>query len=256
MSSTEIFETGTKMFTIPQEKAAKEDLLCIDRATKEMLRLKHRLYINSDWEANTIATNLIENLIKILYTHIKENGVEILEVEDNGFINFYDLLEISASNKVNEKAEKVGNINVKFRPGSKIKDIISDDIPIEDKTYEVTTMEAAYTFPDDEATTSAMLKVDRISRKMLLDKYSIMLPASWQAIATTCIFLENIYRQLVSKIVLTGKPSSMINFNDIIEFHATRKADGIDVKLRPGMGAKLIIKSDESSEYEDDGLSD
>jgi hypothetical protein len=58
---------------------------------------------------------------------------------------------------------------------------------------------------------------------------------------------------MVTKIVQTGKSSVMINFNDIIEFHAIRKGEGIDVKLRPGMGAKLIIKSDESTEADDDG---
>ena len=46
-----------------------------------------------------------------------------------------------------------------------------------------------------------------------------------------------------------------INFNDLIEFHAIRKADCVDIKLRPGMGAKLIIKSDESTEA-DDGYDD
>lgn len=256
MNNMEIIDTESRMFTIPQDKMTREDLLCVDRWTKEELRLKHRLYINSDWEANTIATTVIESLIKILYTHIKENGVEILQLDDNGFIDFYDLLEISASNKVNEKAEKVGNINVMFRPGPEVANIISDDTPVEDKTYEVMTLEAAYSYPDDENRTNAMLKVDRIARKLLSDKYSIILGANWQSIAATTIFLENIYRRLVSKIVMTGKSTSMINFNDIIEFHAINSADGLDIKLRPGMGAKLIIKSDESSEYEDDGLSD
>ena len=33
---------------------------------------------------------------------------------------------------------------------------------------------------------------------------------------------------------------------------AVKKGDAVDIKLRPGMGAKLIIKSDQETEDEDD----
>jgi len=247
---------GTKLYVIPLEEESRQDLLNVDRNTKEDLRRKHRLYTNTDWEGNTIANATVETLIRILYANIKENGVSILATDEDGTLNFYDLLELAASNKVNESAEKNGNINVKFFPGTKVDEIISDDIPREDKTIEYISADAAYSYPDDSDRTKAMLKVDQIARKTLADKYSIILPNNYMAIALTCVFLENIYRELIQKIVLLNKSAVTINFNDLIEFHAIRKKDGVDIKLRPGMGAKLIIKSDESTEADDDDYED
>ena len=247
---------GTKLYVIPLEEESRQDLLNVDRNTKEDLRRKHRFHTNMDWESNTIANVTVETLIRILYANIKENGVSILAMEEDGRLNFYDLLELAASNKVNESAEKNGNINVKFFPGAEVDKIISDDVAREDKQIEYITAEAAYSYPDDNDRTKAMLKIDNIARKSLADKYSIILPKNYMAIASTCIFLENLYRELIQKIVLLNKSAVTINFNDLIEFHAIRKADGVDIKLRPGMGAKLIIKSDESTESDDDGYDD
>ena len=254
MAISNMMEMGNKMYIIPQDVETREDLLNVDRNTKEDIRLKHRLYLNSDWECNTVANTVVEALIKILYSHIQENGVHILESGENG-IDFYDLIDIAASNKKNESAEKTGNINVKFRPGKRVDEIISDDVAVENKNYQFVEITAAYSYPDDTDRTTAMLKIDKIARKVLADKYSFILPKDFQAVAATVVFLENLYRQLIQKIVLTGKSSSMINFNDIIEFHATKVGDKVDVRLRPGMGAKLIIKSDEQTE-EEDGLAD
>lgn len=244
--------TGTKLFAIPPDEESRNDLLNVDRKTKEDLRLKHRLFVSNDWEVNTIANIVFESLVMILHSHIKENGVRILEEDDGNSINFYDLLEITASNKKNESAEKTGNINVKFSPGEKVVGIISDNVPMEEKEIDYITAEAAYSYPDDQARQAAMLKIDKIARKILADKCSIILPKDYMAIATAHIFLENLYRELINKIVLKNKPSVTINMNELIEFHAIKKSDGVDVKLRPGMAAKLIIKSDEAeSEYED-----
>lgn len=242
---------GTKNYIIPLDPETREDLLCVDRATKEDLRDRHRMYLNHDWECNTIANTTIESLIRILYAHIKENGVNVLELDD-GTLNFYDLIEMAASNKKNEDAEKVGNINIKFFPGEKVEEIISDDTPRDQREASYIEVKAAYSYPEDTDRTKAMLKIDNISRRLLSDKFAVILPNDYMAISTTCIFLENMYRVLVQKLVNSGKPMVSINFNDIVEFHAIRKENNaVDIKLRPGMGAKLIIKSDESTEYED-----
>ena len=244
---------GTKLYIIPTDQENREDLLNADHRTKEDLRERHRMYVNSDWECNTISTVTIEVLVKILHSHIQDNGVSVLDEMDSDRLNFYDLIEVAASNKKNEEAEKVGNINVKFFPGARVEDIVSDDVPRDQKEVEFIELPAAYSYPDDDERTRAMKKIDKIARKLLADKYSIMLPQDFMAISVTAIFLENLYRGLVDKVVLQAKPSVTINFNDIIEFHATKtSADDVDIRLRPGMGAKLIIKSDEATEMDDD----
>lgn len=241
---------------IPMDPETREDLLNVDRKTKEDLRERHRLYINNDWELTTITTVVIESLVRVLYSQVRNNGVSILSKDYGGVLNYYDLLEIAATYKENAKAEKTGNINVKFGAGSKVDDIISDDVPEKDKENEYMEIVAAYSFPDDEDRTKSIRAVDKVARKTIFDKYNIMLPKDYMAIATSVIYLENLYKYLVQKAVLTGKPSVTINFNDIIEFHAIRKDDKLTIKLRPGMGAKLIIKSDADTEFEDDGLDD
>lgn len=241
----------SKLYIIPGMGETRRDLLAIDRSTKEVLRQKHRLYCNTDWESNTIATVTIETLSRILYTHIAENGVQVLDIDNGSCVNFYELLEVTASNKKNKKAEKNGNINIIFYTGDRVNEIISDDIAAEDRKIEYITAEAAYSFPDDNEMTTAMLKIDKLSRNILADKYSIILPKDYMAIATTVIFIEELYRELVKKLVLMDKNKVSINFNDIIEFHATKKDDGVVIECTPGMGAKLIIKSDPSTENDE-----
>lgn len=251
---TEMMGTANNFCIIPNEPVQHTDLLNVDRKTKEALRLRHRLFINGDWEANTIATKTVETMIMSLHSHIRKNGVKILKNQDANLINFYDLLEISATNKKNDQAEKVGNINVVFRPGNSVDAIISNETPPDKREIEYIAPDAAYTIPDDTELTNAMLVIDKAARRNISDKHSILLAKSFQAIATTFVFLENLYEELVRKLVLSGKNSASINFNDIIEFHATKKGEGCVINLRPGMGAKLIIKSDNATESEDDDL--
>ena len=241
---------GTKLYVIPGDEETRRDILAIDRSTKEVLRQKHRLYCNTDWESNTIATVTIETLCRILYGHITDNGISVLDSEDSdaAYLNFYELLEVSASNKKNGKAEKNGNINIIFYTGDKVDAVISDNTSEEDRKFEYITSEAAYSFPDDKDLTTAMLKLDKLARKQRADKYSIILPKDYMAIATTAVFIEELYRELIRKLVLTGKPKVTINFNDIVEFHATKKDDNATITCTPGMGAKLIIKSDITTE--------
>lgn len=241
-------------FIIPPDVQDNEDLRAIDGIAKENARIKHRLFINRTWEANTITYTVVETILKVLSESILRNGIGILSDEADNTIDFYDLLQVVATYKKNEKAEKVGNINVKFFAGSRVNEIISDDTPTGQEKIEYMEAKAAYSFPENASLTDAMLKIDNAARRHLKDKFSILLPNSFNAIAIAYVFLEALYRHLVTKLVRSEKNSVMINFNDIIEFHALRKeGNTVDIRLRPGMEAKLIIKSDQTTEDEDDG---
>ena len=253
MGSLDMSYSDTRLYVIPADQETRDDLLSIDRRTKEMLRMRHHIYANSDWECNTVATVVLETFLKVLYSHIRQNGVTVLSDDADNTLNFYDLIEIAASNKKSESAEKSGNINVKFKPGKDVKDIISDNVPDDQKTVDYINATDAYAYAEDSALTNAMLKIDHLARKTLKDKYSILFGKNFHAMAITYIFIENLYRHMVTKIVQLDKNSVMINFNNIIEFHAIKKkGNSVEIHLRPGMGAKLIIKSDESTESDDD----
>jgi len=249
---TDMQVQGETHFAIPNEPVQREDLLNVDRKTKEELRLRHRLFINNDWEANTIALKTVESIISAIYSHIRNNGIKVLSDPEANMIDFYSLVKVFATNKKNESSEKVGNINVVFRPGKDVDAIISNDVPPDKREIEFIALDAAYIYPDNDELTNAMKKIDKVARRIIADKHSILLPKEWEAIATTYIFLTNLYMELVRKLVLSGKQSTTINFNDIIEFHATKKGEGCVINLRPGMGAKLIIKSDQDTDGDDD----
>ena len=242
---------GDKVFAIPQYPETRQDLLMVDRQTKEDVRIRHRLYINSDWECNTITLTVLETLARVLHAHIKDNGVGILDKDYGNAIDFYGLLLVTASNRKNAKAEKNGNINIVFKKGIGVDAIVSDDTPKDVKDTEYVSMDAFCTDVNDEEFTQAMLKVDRMARKQLNDKNSILLPKNFMAITIARVFIDNLYRQLVQKAVLSDKSKVTINFNDIVEIHATKKDDGVIISLTPGMAGKLIIKYDGVTEREE-----
>ena len=251
MYEGDMFATeGNQVFVIPPDPQAREDLNQIDRFTKEDVRLRHRLYNNSDWLCNTIAYTVVLSLVGILHTSIRDAGIQVLE---NGKrrLNFYDILEIEASNRKNEKAEKTGNIVPVFFPGLKADDIISDDVKREDRQVEYIEASAAYSYPDDPERTAAMLKIDKLARRILADKHQIILPKDYMAIAPTVIMLENTYRYLIDKLLATGKPQVTVNFNDLIEIHALKKGDGVVLTMTPGMVAKRSLKGDDLKEIVD-----
>lgn len=86
----------------------------------------------------------------------------------------------------------------------------------------------------------------------LSDKYSINIPdKAASSLTIAFVFVRNIFAFLLEKMKLTGKSTASVNFNDNIEFHSIQKADQILLTMRPGMNAKLLIKSDETTEAEE-----
>lgn len=246
----DILDGGSRMLVTPSNLNDKIDLQAIDQKTKEDLRLRHKMFIQRDWECNTTAYLFVSNMCRVINSHILNNGVEVLVHAEGSELNFYDLFKISVSNKKNENAEKTGNINVKFIPEKKVDGIIEDYENTDNTFFDY---KAAYVFPEDESMTNAFLQIDELTRRKAKDKYDVILTHKWMSVAITYIFIENVYRYMITKLVKTGRKSLMINFNDIIEFHIMKNKDGsFDIRLRPGYGAKLMVKSDESTEAENE----
>lgn len=236
---------NTILYIIPQDPENKTDLLNVDMATKEDVRRLFKFFVSNNWHCNTIANSVIENLIRSLSLELRNTR------NSNAKINFYDLFEAYVTVKRDENAEKEGNINIAFKALPKMEEIIADNTPREDREYVYTSPAVKFGYGEKDPRTKAMLLLDRISRKELNDKNAIVLPNEWMAISIGYIFIENIIRELIKKITLTNKPSASINFNDNIEFHAIVKNEGLVISMRPGMNAKLLIKSDELTEIED-----
>lgn len=242
-----ILDGGSQILITPSDQRDRIDLQAIDQKTKEDLRLRHKLMIQRDWECNTIAYLFITNMCRVINSHILHNGVEVLIHAEGSELNFYDLFRISVTNKKNDNAEKTGNINVKFKVEKKVDEII-EHYEETDNTF--LDAKIAYQFPDDEALTQAFLKIDDLTRRKAKEKYGIVLSYKWMAVAITYIFIENTYRYMIEKLMKTERNMLMVNFNDIIEFHIMR--EDLKIYLRPGYAAKLIVKSDESTESDNE----
>jgi hypothetical protein len=234
------------LYIMPQDQETRTDILNTDLNTKEDVRRLYRWHIMQNWQCNTIANALIENMVRTMSLELKNTR------NRNTKFNFYDLIEAQVSVKQDEDAEKEGNINISFHPGSRVDALISDNIKREDREFAYANPAIKFSVPENEDRSKAMNLLDRVTRRELSEKYGIVLPNEWGAIAIADTFVENLFREIILKNVLSKKPSVSINFNDNIELHAITKDDKLSIFMRPGMNAKLLIKSDEITEADDD----
>lgn len=243
----ETYGISDVLYIIPQDEETRTSLLSVDRNTKEDIRRLHKIYIPHDWQCNTIANTYIEIMIRHLGLDVKNNG------NANARWNFYDLFTAYVTVKQNEDAEKEGNINIAFQIEKKIEDIITDPVPREQREYDFISAYDKFSFPENDAKNKAYEKLDKATRVVLQEKYNIAIAdkVPFTATAVAYTFMENIIRELMYKVSASNKPSASINFNDNIEMHTILKNGEVVVSLRPGMNAKLLIKSDETTEAEE-----
>ena len=119
---------------IPQDKYTKDFLYDVDCETKGDVAEKFGSIINYNWHCNTIANTTIESIIKALNTDMHDSGCK------NAKFDFYNLFTVKVTTKINESAEKEGNINVSFEPGPAAIALINTNetklnTPVEKETY-------------------------------------------------------------------------------------------------------------------------
>lgn len=244
-----------KQAIIPQEPDTCNFLYDVDCETKRDVEVWFGSLINYDWHCNTIANCTVEAIIKALNVDMAQSGAR------SAWFNFYDMFFIKVTNKINEKAEKEGNINVAFEPGPTAIKLIDTNVSKVDEVIE--RMDCAKFFlienPDEDpevltAQNEKYSAIDRQARYVLSNNYAITIPESnkYMAFGVTYLFIRNIFRKLLAEIAEHPEMSLVsVNFNDNIEFHAARSEDDeskIILAMRPGLNAKLLIKSDEMTE--------
>ncbi len=252
------FIVNERLYIIPQDEETRLAILNIDRKTKEDLRNIYKIWTEHDWQNNTTTNVLVETLIKSL-------AHEIVNSQKSLPLNFFDLFTASVTVKRNEDAEKEGNINVSFNPGKEAKRIIEtyDSNIQEDDSVRPRLELLLYPDPntgkfvqneyfDSQKEVERLWRIEKATRLELSEKYTINIPdKSASTITIAYVFIKNIFRYLIEKMKLTNKQSASVNFNDNIEFHALMKNNEILLTMRPGMNAKLLIKSDETTEAEE-----
>ena len=240
-----------RYFIIPQDPQDREILEAIDNRTRVEADFKWGFIMDYTWQANTVANTLLEIIIKNLNLKLKESGSDT----PLGYA-FFDLFAVVVSMKSNERAEKEGNINVLFEPGSRVMDLIKNGPP---EPYSGKRISPAEVFLDseNEAAGRDVQNIDYHARYELGISHGIRVRDEPPLIATAIAysFFESLFIELLVR-VSQGDPLGegetrlvSVNFNDLVEVHAILDHDGgVKIRMRPGMQAKLLIKNDEVTE--------
>lgn len=240
----------------PNDPVQREVLEKVEMGARSKLMTDYHASLNSGF-LTTIACVYYESIVRCLVRIMRDTKT------DNATINFFDLFAAQATTRVNEDADKEGNINVKFVAG-----------PATRRLIETGTVD---TIRPEMWQKTIIADVQKYAANVLYKKHRLYIPKSdSNNIITTVayVYFEFLIRTLNMMIEGDASNSAMINFLDLFELHifkmknvmepekkaegeeepneepaVTReKPDRIDVKIRPGMAAKLIIKDDHTTE--------
>jgi hypothetical protein len=216
----------------------------IEKACRNKLISDYKIRLSSGY-MTTIACVYVESLIRTLVKVMRTN-------KGDGSINFLDLFTISSNNRENDDADKDGNINIIFTPGSIAKEIM-------DRDYSPVVTEDMWKDTIIEAVESECAKILASKHKMTSNS-----KANWTKI--TFVYMEYLFRtlKLMAKVANeNGNSAVMINFLEMFEAHCTVDtvtnpenpelvSETYNLKIRPGFEAKLLIKDDGITEMSDD----
>lgn len=236
-----------KLLVIPQEPAAHEALQSIDRKTRFDVNDKYGILSSADWQMNTVANCTFETILESLAAAMKGTGVT------EAAFNSYNLFFVKATLRRNEDADKEGNINVLFQPGPRANELITMEEPPSNGEGHRKPIEI-FSIEDDKHKHDMYQRIDRMARYSLSKKYRFLMAdeMSFGAFAVLDQFMFNLFQYLLYDLGHNPeKTLSSINFNDNVEVHAMRSTTDnmVQFSMRPGMNAKLIIKSDVTAEF-------
>ena len=239
-----------KFYVIPQDANDYDILGAVSAKTRSDVEMKYGFYMDSDWQTNTVANCVVETMLgEMNYKFGSGNGTSGIGV------SFFDLFSAKISLKTNGKAEKEGNINIYFEPGSRVRKLIEEGPPKVHSGPRINPVDELLT--DDQVENDFLLQLDKHASYELNRCYGIMITSKKTLITTaiTLKFFENLFTELIVRATADtidddgSEKLVTVNFNDIIEIHVAKKGDDMNVYMRPGMNAKLLIKNDQATEH-------
>lgn len=241
-------------YLVPQKKSDLEFMAKVEKETRILARERFTVKSDTSWEIYTIAMVTMNALIEALAGKCRTNFGKATTVQ------FYDMLNISTSQRVNNDAEKVGSINAFYQPGEALDRIA--EAPDKFWPYKEKIKVSDYFLPPENPDEPSLYDiplmhiVDKTVRGVLSSKYRIAIPEHMMgaALACTYIFLERCYVNLIEETV--NRPNKELSrigheFGTLIRMYGREKSDGlIAIELQPGPGSKKEVKSDRITENE------
>lgn len=244
MDKNEVLLDRQHYLVVPSDPAQRAVTEKVEIMSRAKLISDYKIRLNSGY-MTTIACVYVESLITILVKLMRES-------KGDSKINFLDMFTVESVNRENDDADKDGNINVKFIPGTVIQTIMERDFApvINEEMWEDTIIKLVET---------ECGKTLQTKHKMTSSNTAI-----WTKIAF--VYFEYLFRvlKMLGKAAYdNGNVSASINFLELFEAHVTveviENPDNPELvrevytcKLRPGFEAKLLIKDDGVTEVDDE----
>lgn len=236
-------------YIIPQYEYDREAALNADRKCRDYVRRHFRIGISNDWEATTIVTLYTESMFQAVMKSCKDAyGKDVR-------FNFYDIMTISSSNRVNPRAEKTGSLGVVLQPGLLVNDLIEKPDSVLDIDGQIRPCD--YFLPDtmDVGMKKVIESIEKTCRLACNpEPYKIALPPNEPAVATAITYTYYIFliQELLYKIGNSEEISETINFNECFDLNAMKDADNnVTISINIGMDGKIIGKSDKVTERDE-----
>lgn len=244
MDKNEVLVDRHHYLVVPSDPAQRAVTEKVEIMSRTKLISDYKIRLNAGY-MTTIACVYLESLITILVKLMRQtNG--------DSKINFLDMFTVESVNRENDDADKDGNINIKFIPGTVIQSIMERDF--------------APIITEDMWDETVIMHVEAECKKILQTKHKMNSPSGsiWTKIAF--VYFEYLFRMLkmLGKAAHdNGNTAASINFLELFEAHVTVDvvtnpenpdlvSETYTCKLRPGFQAKLLIKDDGVTEIDDE----
>ena len=216
----------------------------IERACRNHLLNDYKIRLNAGY-MTTFACVSVEAIVRTL-SRISRDARS-----GNAAINFLDLFTVASNNRFSDEADKDGNINIQFIPGTIAESIMERDYaPVVDPEVWQKTI---------------LNEVEKECAKILTTRHKAVGNKLYHWTIIAFCYFEYLIRtvKLMAKTASEeGNQSVSFNFLEMMEWHCTVEKASTEenpdlelvkytLKIRPGFQSKLLIKNDDLTEVDD-----
>lgn len=226
---------------IPTDPAQRTFVESVERAAQNHMLGEYKIRLNPHY-MTTFSCVYLEAIIGVLSAVTQKSGQADLS------INFLDLFIVSSDNRRNDEADKDGNINVRFVPGTIADSIMERDF--------------APNANPEVWQGSIINEVEKRCSRILSERHKATCDQMYTWTLIAYVYFQFMIRHVklaAQTAKENGQRSVSFNFLEMVEIHCTIEEEAnpenpdlvftkFNLKFRPGFQAKLLIKNDSATE--------
>lgn len=212
----------------------------IERLVNDFLHDTMKMTVGGSFIYNTIFIRYFEALVSLLNQKMQ------VTQRINQTINICDIFTATVSLKVNNDAEKTGNINVVFDmpdDAPLLLDLLRERMVPVKKENEP---ERFYILPKEDQVTMIedIKKIESAANAALVSKNRIIIRGDFILTTVAIVFLVATIQNIIQECIDLGKRGRHFNLMDVMELYVQNKDGNYHIKMSPGEDSKLRIKYD------------